>query len=41
MAMKYIKEVKIYVLYQERCQVLKISPTFIAYNMGHGTKNES
>lgn len=39
MAVKYMKEVKIHLLYVKRCRVLKIFPTFIAYGAKHGTKD--
>lgn len=41
MAVKHMKEVKIHILYIERCQVLKIFPTFVAYNTRYGAKDGS
>lgn len=41
MVVKYMKKVRIHVFYIERCQVLKIFPTFIADSTGHGAENGS
>ncbi len=38
---KYMKKVGIHVIYVERCQVLKIFPTFIVDSMGYGAKDGS
>ncbi len=40
-AVKYMKEVGIYIIYIECCQVLKIFSTFIAGSARYGIKNGS
>lgn len=41
MAVKYIKKVEIYVIYVKHCQVLQITPIFIASSMEDNAENGS
>lgn len=41
MAVKYMKKVRIYVIYIKRWRILKISPIFIIDSVGHNVKHGS